>query len=511
MLKKSFARQFLFRQRPWLWKLVLILVLLSSLGVRLYDLTDLPLDFASTRQLFSALKARGMYYQHLGGIPEEKRTLAVNLGKVGDLEPPVIETIVSLTYHLTGEHLWIARVYSSLFWVLGGLALFLLIKEMTSAWPALIGTLFYLFVPFGVIASRSFQPDPLMVALIVYSLWALFRWQNTHAWKWAVILGLLGGLAIYVKLVSVFFVAGAFAGVALGILGWRRAWRDPQVWTIGVLFLLPSLIDTLVGVLSSSISVGGYLSLRFFPNLLIDPAFYFRWDWVIGQVTGFGASLLAALGIFLADPRRERPMLAGLWIGYLLFGLTFNYAFYTHYYYQLPFIVLVALSFSPALQALFDRFFERSPGVFARLVVIGLIVGSTAVQAWYVRDQLLEDYRPETAFWSELGDILGEESSVIGLTHDYGYRLAYWGWKPSASWFSSADFNVRYMAGMDLDLLQMFQEDTAGKQYFLVTMLDDFNSQVEIHDLLFTHYPVYVQGEGYIIFDLDHPLSADTP
>ena len=46
-------------------------ILLFGLGlaVRLFDVTDLPLDFHPTRQLLSALKARGMYDQTAPGIP----------------------------------------------------------------------------------------------------------------------------------------------------------------------------------------------------------------------------------------------------------------------------------------------------------------------------------------------------------------------------------------------------------------------------------------------------------
>ncbi len=498
---------FLLRPRRWLWTLTLILTLLAGFALRLYDLTDLPLDFAPTRQLFSALKARAMYYQALPNVDEAKRELAIRLGGVGNFEPPIMETLVSQTWRLTGEHLWVARIYSSLFWVLGGLALFLLIRELTSEWPALIGLLLYLFAPFGVIASRSFQPDPLMTALFVFALWALFRWQNTHTWKWAILLGLFGGAALLVKNVIVLMLGGAVAGVVLGNLGLKRAVRDPQVWAIGGLFLLPTLVYALNGSLSGSLQ--GYFTLQFFPELWIDPAFYFRWEYVINYVTGFGVSLLAMLSVFFADPRQQRPLLAGLWIGYLLYGLVFAYAFYTHYYYQLPLLPLVAISLSVSLQLLFERFFERAPGLFPRLVLIGLILSATAWQAWAARNQLAADYRHEAAFWAEIGDHLGHNASVACLTHDYGYRLAYWGWQSCTPWYTAADIQVRYQAGLEIDYLAKFQEDTAGKQYFLVTLLGEFENQPLIKDLLYKNYPIYVETDEYIIFDLQS--SRNTP
>lgn len=493
------------RERPWLWKTVLILALLAGFSLRMINLTNPPLDFASTRQLFSVLKARGMYYQYVTDVPESTRQLAISLGHVGTVEPPVLETIVSQTYRLTGEYTWIGRIYSSLFWVLGGLALFLLIREFASTSAAMIGTLFYLFVPFGVLASRAFMPDPLMVALITYSLWALFRWQNTTKWKWAILFGIFAGAALFVKNLSVFIILGGFAGVIMGARGLKRSIRDPQVWVMGVLMVLPVGIYTLYGIFK--LNLESQFALRFFPNMWVDPAFFFRWAFIVNSNIGWTITLIAIVSIFLADSKRERPLLIGMWIGYFLFGMAFSYYFFTHDYYQLSFIPVVAISMSPALRLIFDKFYELSPGLFPRLVLLAVVLVGLAVPVWYSRVQIVgSDYRNEPSFWAKIGDILGHGKGVIGLTQDYGYRLAYWGWQGSAAWFTSADINLRYLAGQNIDLAQKFAQDTAGKQYFLVTMFGEFNNQPVIKDILNSHYPVFAQTDEFVIYDLQHPL-----
>ncbi len=86
--------------RPWLWKTALAVVLLASFGLRMLNLKNPPLDFAGTRQLFSALKARGIYYQYVTNVPEATRRQAISLGNVGIVEPPVLENIVAQTYRL---------------------------------------------------------------------------------------------------------------------------------------------------------------------------------------------------------------------------------------------------------------------------------------------------------------------------------------------------------------------------------------------------------------------------
>ncbi|MEW6093988.1 MAG: hypothetical protein AB1531_08500, partial [Chloroflexota bacterium] len=78
----------------------------------------------------------------------------------------------------------------------------------------------------------------------------------------------------------------------------------------------------------------------------------------------------------------------------------------------------------------------------------------------------------------------------------------------STAWYTSADINVRYMAGQDeADIARKFTEDIAGKQYFLVTMFGEFADQPIIKDYLYSHYPIYAETDEYIIFDLQHPLE----
>ena len=79
----------------WLLILALVLLFVIGLGIRLYDLTDLPLDFHPTRQLLSALKARGMYNQTAPGIPDWQKKMSVQQWKTkSEIEPEVFERLV---------------------------------------------------------------------------------------------------------------------------------------------------------------------------------------------------------------------------------------------------------------------------------------------------------------------------------------------------------------------------------------------------------------------------------
>jgi hypothetical protein len=158
---------------------------------------------------------------------------------------------------------------------------------------------------------------------------------------------------------------------------------------------------------------------------------------------------------------------------------------------------------APGLRLFFEYFFKQSTGIFPRLVLTTVVLIGIAVPGWYARDLIVKaDYYNEPGFWAEIGDKLGHDDGVIGLTQDYGYRLAYWGWQGSTAWFTSADIDVRYLAGQSVDIPKKFAEDTAGKKYFLVTLFGEFDKQPVVKDLLYENYPIYAQTEEYIIFDL---------
>ena len=494
--------------KSWVPNLIFIVLLLLGLGVRMLDLTDLPLDFNPTRQLFSAVKARGMYYQFASDVPEWQREMAIEQWQAkADVEPPVIETIVAGMYLLFGEHLWFGRLVASLFWLLGGLALIGLARRISSQDGGIIALAYYLFVEFGVIASRSFQPDPLMVGLILVGLWAFVRWNEERSWKWTVIAGLLSGSAIFVKNVAVFPLLGAFALIILSERGLKQAVRDPQVWALAFITILPAAIYTLDGLYISK-DLDTAVGLRFFPQLWVDPAFYVRWKNIIGNTLGFGAFLLALLGIFLAKPGMERSLLSGTFLGYLVYGFMLAYHISTHNYYQLPLIVFMVLSLSVVGNTLFRKMAEiNGSSILARAVVASIILFGIGSAMWNVRvDLVRDDFRSEPQFWAELGDKLGHTTAVLGLTQDYGNRLAYWGWQREVEWPTTGDQSLRELAGKAKTFDEIFRERVAGKSYFVVTHFKQFDDQPELQDKLFNDYPVLEQNGSYIIFDLQHPL-----
>jgi len=497
--------------------LTLLILFGVALAIRAYDITDLPLDFHPTRQLFSAVKARGMYYETLPDAPEWQREFAIQQWKTKvTIEPEIMERLAAFIYKYTGEQLWIPRLVSAVFWIIGGIFFYLLARDMVSVDGGILALAFYLFVPYGIFASRSFQPDPLMVALVGTFWWLIYRWASSPfpsvdglgvgaGWKWVVLAGLVGGLAIFVKFVAAFFVIGGALGALLGRFKLRELIRNPQVWTMGALGVLPGGAWIIYGKLVLGI-FGGDMSGRFIPSLLANPLFYVQWQTKAATVAGGIGIMLGLLGLFLVRERAVRTFLLGIWGAYLIFGLYFNYHISTHDYYSLPLITIVAVSMAPLGDWFFTRLRTSSSWVRSALFVV-LMYGIFST-GWDVRNQMKSvDYRSQVAYWAEIHEVLGNQASIVALTEDYGLRMVYWGWMKAFIWPSSGDLYQADARGNQRDIGNLFKKTVAQKSLFLVTDLEDFAKQTELRALL-TGYPVLVQGNGYIIYDLQHELET---
>jgi 4-amino-4-deoxy-L-arabinose transferase-like glycosyltransferase len=504
-----------------------LLLLVIGFGVRMYDLTDQPLDFHPTRQLRSAIIARGMYYQMMPDAnPSTRRDAILFWHSTGQYEPSILERIVAYTYLVTGEeNLWIARVYTSLFWIIGGLALFDLARRMAlSAYKhnrpegssaskvgyligvaALVALGYYLFLPFGVQASRSFQPDPGMVMCIILSVYGLYRWSETKAWKWALFAGLLGGIAVLLKVVAAYIVAGAAVGMVLYSLGLKRFWRSLQVWSMAILMITPSAIYYLVDNQGRAASYFTSWTVEL-SHLLLEPSFYVRWVSFVQNLMGLMVILLALVGVLIASPR-NRALLLGLWSGYIIYGLFLPYQMYTHSYYHEQLIPILALSLVPVAQAVLERL-EQQTKIW-QILFIGVALAGIAYPAWVsISTQKAENDRKEPAYWQEIASYLPDDGKILALTQDYGYRLMYYGWRKVILWPNRGELALSALRGSGKEFDSYFQKKIEDKSYFLVTAFGQFKDQPELQKTLDDHYPVYAKGDGYIIYDLQNPIAA---
>ena len=183
--------------------------------------------------------------------------------------------------------------------------------------------------------------------------------------------------------------------------------------------------------------------------------------------------------------------------------MAFPYTVYTHDYYTWALVPVVAVSIAPVAGVLLDSLSSLIPRW--KLFVVGTGLFLLGYQAWLARTAILStDYYAESLGWVKMGRELPSEGSIIGLTHDYGTRIAYYGWRRVGVWPTSQDrvlFEIQGR-GPSADIDEEFSVRTAGYDYFLVTLFGEFERQAELKAKLTEEYPMAVGGDGYWIFAL---------
>jgi hypothetical protein len=123
-------------QRRILKLAVLVFLFAAALVIRVYGITEPATEFHPLRQYRAALIARGLYFSQTAEvIPEWRREIArLNMEQQGSLEPSITEQLAALGYRLAGsEYLWLPRLFSALFWLMGGVFLYRLAEKLLSS------------------------------------------------------------------------------------------------------------------------------------------------------------------------------------------------------------------------------------------------------------------------------------------------------------------------------------------------------------------------------------------
>ena len=479
------------------------LLFITALTVRLYRISELPLDFHPTRQYHSALIARFCYFETSKAIPQWRKDISRSQ-RPGVLEPPLMEIIACAAYHIAGEErLSIPRAVSSIFWLIGGAFLYLLARRIATPDAAVFSAAFYLFLPFGIPASTSFQPDPLMVMFLILSLWAILGYFLAPSTVRLIVAGALSGFAMFIKPMCLFPIYGAFLASFINRLRGRPHWSTPHLFGFLLLSSLPVLIFYTYGLF-----VEGFLRAQMQGR--VEPRWGQQMYWKgwldqVEHVIGYAPILGAFIGIALLQGVRRR-FIAGLWLGYGVFGMVFTYHAHTHDYYHLQLIPIVALSLGPLAAVALDglgKFRTRWYTSTALLAVFGLAVLFSLLHLPAPASRSYGAYFVTTH--REIGEIVEHSTKTIFLSPHYGKPLQYHGELAGAWWPSRGDLRARRLSGhKDLAADQWFESLRAktSADYFIVTDLPEFYAQRDLVQLLIERFAVIARSPRYVIFDM---------
>jgi 4-amino-4-deoxy-L-arabinose transferase-like glycosyltransferase len=487
------------------WIILGFLFLLAA-GVRLYRSADPPLNFHATRQYRSLIIARNFYFDYAGAVPEWQKAIArCSRAQQGILEPPIMEFVVAGGYRvLGGERLWFPRLLTTIFWLTGGGFLYLIGKRISDRDAALFAVAFYLFLPFGTVASRSFQPDPLMVMLMLASVWAILRYHDAPSRAGLATASALSSLGFVIKPGSVFVILAAFVALAIQRHGLRRGLRSSAFGTFVLVTLAPTL-----AIYGYGIAIGEFLvdeaTKTVLPQLWISPFFWRGWLLQIDSTVGFVCFIGALLGA-LSFPRGvPRSLILALWVGYVAFCLALSYNLATHDYYQLQLIPIVGLSLGPVVALVMRWLHDRQPARQWRLAIWGVWALALALSLADARARLVNPSAGQkVAIQREIGEQVRHSTRTIFLSADYGVPLEYHGLLCGRSWPLGWDLEWERLVGRPaLAAEERFDRRYAGRapEYFIVEDLGEFAKQPDLQRFL-SRFPIVAQNDEYVIFSL---------
>jgi hypothetical protein len=478
----------------------------AALGVRLVKLSEPPLDFHPTRQFRSALLARRFYLEGRRRVPPWRLELA-RANAVEIYEPPVMERAAALGYRLRGqEDLRIPRALSIASWLLAGALVYVFAHRISGRHGALAGTALFLLTPFGVEASRSFQPDPAMVLWITATMLALLRYAERPRLASLVVAAACGAVAVLAKPMAAFPVAGALVGVwwvRRKDLGGSAPWHLAAFLAIAALPAAPWYLPRF----AEGGSAAAVARISFHPGLLATVPFWVGWIGQVWKTCGLVAPVAAAVGIALVRDRGARGLMAGLAAGYAAGVVAFTYQASTHDYYHLPLLPLVAVGLAPLVQR--GLGIAREASGRPRLVLAiasALFFAACADAALTARSRLrTRHYAGQVALFREVGSRVGHGPSNVLLADDYAYPLKYYGELGGSNWPRFYDLPLMRLLGEPLpDAAARLRDlvDSRRPRYFVVTVPQDLASQPDLAALLERTYPRHAAGDGYVVYDL---------
>lgn len=486
--------------------LIIALLFITALGIRLYHVNEPPLDFHATRQYRSLIIARGYFFDSSDAVPEwQKQVARVSQQKQGMLEPPIMELVVSAGYRvLGGEYIWLPRLLSSLFWLTGGGFLYLTARNLSGYHPALLGTAFYLFLPFGVIASRSFQPDPLMVMLLMASLFAILRYHEAPSKSRLAIAAVISAPAFVVKPGVLFPMAGSFLLPAVLRRGFRQALLGQPTLFLFASMLLPAALIYLGGLLTGTLLLGE-MQKTLLPELWLTEFFWRGWLDNIRHTVGIIPTIVGLLGVLIVPKGLHKALLAGLWVGYAMFGIALNYNVATHDYYQLQLIPIVGLSSGPALVLVISRLEKVIPKIHWRRAACVAILPAVFLAIGLAAPSLNHpEAQAKAKVKEEIGEQVGHSTRTIFLSSDYGVPLEYHGLLSGWPWPISSDLQWEQLAGLPvLSAEDRFQSHFSNyvPDYFIVEDLHELDEQPDLKGFL-SGFPLVYDQNNTLIFDL---------
>ena len=496
----------------WPGRALLAVAFACALAVRLLGVADSPLTFHPTRQYLGLRIARAQFYAGRSDIPAPiRRAVRVNAQSAPQLEPRILEAAVVAGYHLLGgERIWLGGALSSLLWVvLGGSSLFLIARRLASDLAAVVALAFYLFAPYAIVASRTFQPDPAMVAFMLAAVLALLRHHDDPKATTLASAGLLAAMAILIKPTAVFVIMGAIAALAISSAGLRKGLLGRGTTGLVAITLAPAAVFYIHAIVTGT-AASSNAETSFIPSLFGQAGYWRGWLHIIDGTVGVVLALCALSAIVLGRSREARLLIGGLFSGYLVYGLVFNYHIHTHDYYSLQLLPIIGLGLGMSADAAVTRVRRMQLSPITRPAVALTVAVLAGALLWSGLDAATLRSSPspaDVAAQSErIGELVSHSTHVVTLAPAYGWPLGFYGSISGTSWpsYASGDFRQMELLGeaVSTSRQRLDQLVRSGAEWFVVADPGELDRQPDLKPLLDSSARLAGEGDGFLVYDL---------
>lgn len=482
--------------------LLLFLIFIAGFTVRLNGIDIPPMDFHPIREYRSFKLARALYYESSDSIPESDKIIA-QAAKPAPLEPPILDYITSVLYRIFGgENMVIPQIVSILFWLCAAVLVLKLAEDLISPDAGIIAVAFFLFLPYGVRASRSFQPDPLMIMMFVASIYAIYKYYSNLSNRLLAAACVLSGLAVFVKPVCIFPILGAFMALRIVTMDIRSVFFRRDIFIFAAAICTPTVLYYCYAIFIAGF-LKGQADKSFVPSHYLTYRYWHDWYQLMGSVMGRWTVSLSILGVLLLRLKIQRAFLVGLWASYIIFGLIFTTHISTHDYYHLMLIPIGALSLG-SLGSFLLQELRWNKGIWrfaVWCVFVVPILFTIRDAAWPVNDT---GFDKAIKMYEEIGDRVNHSTNTLFLDKYYGDVLLYYGKLGGEYWPNKDEWEFEDKSKpieRGKALLDRFIAERAP-EYFIISSMEELADQQDLKKALDEEYVIVAVTPDYIIYDL---------
>jgi 4-amino-4-deoxy-L-arabinose transferase-like glycosyltransferase len=288
----------------------LIAIMAMATILRFYKVDQPFIDATSWRQSDTATIAYNFYQ---GNWNIFYPTISWNGpgDQVVGYEFQTISYLAALLYRVVGQHDWVCRSIAIVFGIWGIFAFYQLVRCVWGEKPALVSAAVLALLPGAIYVDRSFIPDPVMLSLVITSVWLLVAYLQTEHLHYLLLASLSGMLGFLTK------ISGLIIGIPMlyalvAILSQKQKLRSKQLVLIaGVcVFTLIPVITYYAWALYLSrthppyyVAAGEYWVWKFGLSHFLERKYFLpklfsqlHWFWTLPVIA------LTITGLFLRPP-----------------------------------------------------------------------------------------------------------------------------------------------------------------------------------------------------------------